>query len=160
LGGTTYEHGNGISVDASGNVYIVGFVNSPGGAGSTDVLIAKYNTSGVLQWQRSLGGGSADVGNGISVDSSGNVYITGRTNSQGAGSYDVLVTKLPANGGLTGIYGSLTYSARTLTDSARTLTDSARTLTDSARTLTDSAGTLSSSGMSLASSSTTIQIGA
>lgn len=67
---------NSIAVDSSANVYICGYyLNS----GTQDIYLAKYNTSGTLQWQRRLGGTGDQIGLGISADSSGNVYITGYT---------------------------------------------------------------------------------
>ncbi len=159
LGGATGDYGYGIAVDSSGNVYIAGYTASQG-AGGNDVLIAKYNTSGTIQWQRSLGGSGTDRGQAIAVDSSGNVYVTGYTASQGAGGNDVLITKLPASGGLTGTYGSLTYAATTLTDAARTLTAGTPTLTSTTTTLTDAATTLTDAAATLTSSTTTIQTGA
>ena len=97
LGGAGNDYGYGIAVDSSGNVYVTGFTISQG-AGSIDVLITKYDTSGTIQWQRTLGGASSDQGYGIAVDSSGNVYVTGFTNSQGAGNYEVLITKYNTSG--------------------------------------------------------------
>ena len=97
LGGASSDYGLGIAVDSSGNVYVTGYTQSQG-AGSGDVLIAKYNTSGTIQWQRTLGGANIDYGYGIAVDSSGNVYVTGNTASQGAGSLDVLIAKYNTSG--------------------------------------------------------------
>lgn len=87
----------GVAVDSSSNVYICGYTNSQG-AGSDDLLVAKYNSSGTLQWQRSLGGASNEYGQGIAVDSSNNVYVTGGTNSQGAGGNDFLIAKYNSSG--------------------------------------------------------------
>ena len=98
LGGVNSDYGTGIAVDGSGNVYITGFTLSSGEANG-NVLIAKYDTSGTIQWQRTLGGAGFDSGYGIAVDGSGNVYITGRTDSSNAGSYDVLIAKYDTNGG-------------------------------------------------------------
>jgi hypothetical protein len=159
LGGTGTEEGFGIAVDESGNVYVIGRTSSQG-AGGSDVLIAKYNTSGTIQWQRSLGGTGFETARGIAVDASGNVYVTGWTGSQGAGDNDVLIAKLPGNGGLTGTYGSLVYAATTLTAATRTLTSATRTLTDAARTLTDAPTTLTDAATTLTSSETIIQAGA
>jgi uncharacterized delta-60 repeat protein len=98
LGGASADVGYGIAVDSSGNVYIAGSTASQG-PGFGDAIIAKYNNSGVIQWQRVLGGASADDrGYGVAVDSSGNVYVAGQTQSQGAGQTDVLITKYNASG--------------------------------------------------------------
>jgi len=155
LGGADFDSGFGIAVDSSGNVYVAGQTASQG-AGSNDLLIAKYNTSGAIQWQRSLGGADSEAGSGIAVDSSGNVYVAGRTASQGAGNDDLLVAKLPGNGSLTGTYGNLTYATTTLTDATRTLTDATRTLTDAARTLTDASRTLTEAARTLTSTTPTL----
>jgi hypothetical protein len=97
LGDVGSEFAVGIAVDSSANVYITGYENSQG-QGGADVLIAKYDTSGTIQWQRILGGGSSDLGLAITVDSSGNVYVAGNTGSAGAGSNDALVTKYDTSG--------------------------------------------------------------
>jgi uncharacterized delta-60 repeat protein len=99
LGGSSNDIGRGIAVDSSGNAYVLGSTNSQG-AGGADILIVKYNTSGTLQWQRTLGGVSSDNGNGIAVDSSGNVYITGNTASSGEGLADAVVAKYNTTGTL------------------------------------------------------------
>lgn len=71
----------GIATDSSGNLYISGRTKSLGSSGTNRGFVAKYNTSGVLQWQRvlSASGGTQDLAitNGIAVDSSANVYVTG-----------------------------------------------------------------------------------
>ncbi len=84
-GGTSYDFGKGIAVDASGNVYVTGSFQGTGSfggpsqtsAGDADIFIAKYNSSGTWQWGQTAGGTSVDVGNSITVDPIGNVYITG-----------------------------------------------------------------------------------
>lgn len=62
---TTTFQSRGLVVDASGNVYISGLINSNG-------VIAKYNSSGTLQWQRQYA--SASPNTGLALDSSGNLY--------------------------------------------------------------------------------------
>lgn len=71
-GGT--DSGQGVAVDSSGNVYVVGYANV---SGIDSIQLAKYNSSGTIQWQRKLGNSSNSYGYGIAVDSSNNVYITG-----------------------------------------------------------------------------------
>jgi len=45
--------------------------------GGTDIFVAKYNKTGVLQWAFSVGGTGADQANAITVDANGYIYITG-----------------------------------------------------------------------------------
>ncbi len=47
-------------------------------AGGSDVFVARYAaSSGTLDWARKAGGTQDDYGNGITVDGSDNVYVTG-----------------------------------------------------------------------------------
>jgi VCBS repeat-containing protein len=117
LGGTgTTDQANGIAVDASGNVYVVGQANATWGtpvrayAGGVDVFVAKLNAStGALTWNTFLGAGSGtnDYGYGIAVDGSGNIYVDGDSNASwgapiraySSGS-DAFVAKLTSAGAL------------------------------------------------------------
>ena len=58
LGGTDIDSGRGVAVDSSDNIIVVGY-NRLDGAGSLDALVAKYNSSGTLQWSKTLGGTGA-----------------------------------------------------------------------------------------------------
>lgn len=123
MGGTGFDVGQSIAVDASGNAYTTGFFRGtvdfdPGAgtfnlssAGSDDVFISKLDASGNLVWARRMGGTSFDAGNAIKVDASGNVYTTGYfrgtvdfdpgagvVNLSSAGTDDVFVSKLDASG--------------------------------------------------------------
>jgi uncharacterized delta-60 repeat protein len=97
LGGAGVDWGQSVAIDSSNNVYVLGYTNSTG-AGSNDFLLAKYNSSGTIQWQRVLGGAGSDVGRGVSIDSSDNVYVIGQTASTGAGSNDFLIAKYNSAG--------------------------------------------------------------
>jgi uncharacterized repeat protein (TIGR02543 family) len=100
--------GQGISVDGSGNSYVTGCttgnLDDQTLTGFYDLVVAKYNISGVRQWTRLLGvAGKSTFGTGISVDVLGNSYVTGYTdgNLDGqthAGSQDVFVIKYDASG--------------------------------------------------------------
>lgn len=81
------------SIDSSGNVYITSTTPS-----NASILIAKYNVSGVLQWQRILNSSGNDTGKRIVVDSSGNVYITG--SPTGVTYSFILAAKYDTNGTL------------------------------------------------------------
>lgn len=155
LTGAGTEFGWGVAVDTSGNAYISGQTNSEG-AGGIDAVIAKYDTSGVLQWQRVLGGSGSDYGYGVSVDNAGSVYVAGQTTSSGAGGGDVLIFKIPDDGSLTGSYGPFTYAVSTLTAATASLTPSTSTFTDSASDLISATATLTSATSTLTSTVTTI----
>jgi len=70
----------GNAVDSSENVYVCGQINN---GSSANILIAKYNSSGTLQWQRQLAGASTSEAQGLALDSSGNVYVAGTSSSTG-----------------------------------------------------------------------------
>jgi len=96
-GGADDDDGIGVAVDSSGNVYLSGLTGSIG-AGGQDMVLVKYDGNGVQQWNRVWGGADDDGGSGVTVDSSGNVYLVGRTQSFGAGFYDMVLVKYDGNG--------------------------------------------------------------
>ncbi|MBL6978782.1 MAG: SBBP repeat-containing protein [Desulfobacteraceae bacterium] len=120
LGGSSSDAGTGIAVDSSGNAYLTGYTNSTNFPtqnpyqgtfdGDTDAFVTKLTSSGsALSYSTYLGGSSSDRGLGISVDSLGNAYVTGRTNSTNfptqnpyqettAGDTDAFITKLSSSG--------------------------------------------------------------
>src|SRR5205807_2269372 len=82
----------GISTDASGSIYIIGRTLSATGiatsgayqtsnAGNFDVFLAKFSSSGSRTWATYYGGSDDDEGYGVSIDGSGNVYVTGNARS-------------------------------------------------------------------------------
>jgi hypothetical protein len=89
IGGTLNDRCNAVTTDASGNVYMTGWFQgtvdfNPGAAtnsltayGNYDCFVLKLDVSGNYVWVKQLGGTSNDIGNGITVDASGNVYLTG-----------------------------------------------------------------------------------
>ena len=95
FGGTFYEEGDALAADSDGNAYMAGptlspsfpgsasIVLQPQTAGDYDVFIAKINPQGTaVVWATYLGGsGAGDYCEGIAVDSSGNVIVSGDTNS-------------------------------------------------------------------------------
>lgn len=80
LAGSSFDQAYAVDVDSSGNIYVAGVTQSQG-AGGSDFLIAKYNSSGTIQWQRSLGGANSDTAFCITSDSSGNTYVGGQSDS-------------------------------------------------------------------------------
>ncbi len=79
--GNSTDEGRFIAVDASGNVFVIG--NSNGGSSSIDFVTIKYNSAGVQQWvQRYTGIVSTgiDRASALTLDASGNVYVSGNSN--------------------------------------------------------------------------------
>jgi hypothetical protein len=100
-GGKQNDYGNGVAVDAFGNVYVVGTTNSFG-AGGSDVVLLKYDSSGKLLFQKTWGGIQNDFGTALTVDSGGYVYLTGYTYSLGPspGISAVILLKYDPSGNL------------------------------------------------------------
>ena len=125
MGGPDAELGYDVTADAAGNVYVTGYFHQtadfdpgPGvlnltSAGDNEIFVAKFDSGGNLLWAKRFGSASADYGSDIAVDAAGNVYVTGWfggavdfdpgagvTTLTSAGSDDVFVLKLSANGDL------------------------------------------------------------
>src|SRR3989344_4979276 len=92
IGGTADEPSFGIALDSSGNVYITGLTTSTdyptvsgydsSHNGGYDAFVSKLDsTLSSLSASTFIGGSSTDVSEAITLDSSGNVYITGETSS-------------------------------------------------------------------------------
>ena len=106
LGGSShYDDGSSITVNSNGNIYVTGKTSSsnfPTTTGSydtyyngsdTDVFVSKLSGDLInLLSSTYLGGSSNDYGNSIITDSSGNIYVTGKTSSSNfpttTGAYD------------------------------------------------------------------------
>lgn len=124
-GGTTADSPAGIKTDGSGNVYYTGYFTGTAdfdpGAGSVnlissggfDIFISRLSSSGGFTWARRIGSTLSDVAESIALDSTGNVYTTGRfqgtvdfdpganiSNLTASGNYDIFVSKLDNAGNL------------------------------------------------------------
>jgi uncharacterized delta-60 repeat protein len=77
--GNSSDAASSIALDGSGNVYVTGYSRAGSGFGTEDYATIKYNSSGVQQWvARYNGPGNFDdEATSITVDGSGNVYVTG-----------------------------------------------------------------------------------
>jgi len=114
FGGSEYDAGFAIAVDANGNSYITGqFRNTVDfdassatealtSSGQSDAFLAKYDTDGNLAWAHKMGGASFDGGQDLALDGSGNVYVCGDFQNSGtfdpADMTDVLFTEGQSDG--------------------------------------------------------------
>jgi len=91
------DEGYGIALDSTGSIYVVGInVVTPGT--DNDMVLVKYNSFGVQQWNRTWGGGNDDRGYDVAVDDSGNIFVTGNTVSFGPGECGTFVVKYSSAG--------------------------------------------------------------
>ncbi len=112
------DYGKNITTDGVGNVYLAGFFSQSSitfgttnliSNGGQDIFIVKYDSSGNVQWAKSLGGFGAEMSCGISIGGSSSIYIGGWFSSptinfgsttlnnavgSGVGSNDVFIAKL------------------------------------------------------------------
>jgi LPXTG-site transpeptidase (sortase) family protein len=113
LGGLSYDEADDLVTDGQGNIYVTGYTDvswgSPirGFSVIPDAFVAKLDPGGNLIWNTFLGGGGGDIGYGIALDASGNVYVTGQsTMTWGAplraysAASDGFLAKLDPNGNL------------------------------------------------------------
>jgi hypothetical protein len=122
MGASSYDWGLAMTNDAAGNVYTTGFFQNtvdfdPGAGTSTlsasgiDIFIQKLDVSGNFLWAKKISSSGEDKGNAITLDASGNVYVTGYYSGTadfdpGAGTFtmgtagvkDIFVLKLDASG--------------------------------------------------------------
>lgn len=118
LTGANYDRSYGIGVDGSGNAYVV-LSSTSTGSGDYDAVVVKYDTSGVLQWQRAIGDANPGWGFGIAVDAGGNSYLAGYNTYVGTGT-DVVVVKLDPTG--TEVWQRKIGPATNTADSGHTIT--------------------------------------
>jgi len=107
FGTPSTDFAKSIAVDASGNVYVAGETWNalPGQsyAGGGDTFVRKYDGSGNEFWTRQFGTFTTDSAYGVTVDTSGNVYVAGTTGGalpeqSSSGGWDAFVRKYDGSG--------------------------------------------------------------
>jgi hypothetical protein len=97
IGGSGFDQAVGIAVDAQGNAYVAGFTNSANFPTTTsglqrtlggdprvddDVFVLKLNPAGsTLVYSTYVGGSGFERASGITIDTDGNAYVAGFTDS-------------------------------------------------------------------------------
>ncbi len=110
------DKANGVTTDASGNVFVTGAFRGPTLVlgtttltnlfGSEDVFIVKYSPSGTVLWANSAGGTgiNSDIGYGVSADASGNVFVVGGFASPAVAFGTTTLTNISPSGGKDDIF--------------------------------------------------------
>lgn len=124
FGSQTFDNGFALDLDPDGNVVFTGFFTGTvdfdpdpnttfnmTSSGTNDVFVSKFSTDGDMVWAKRMGGTGNEIGEGIVIDNSGNVYTTGHftttadfnpgagaANLTSAGSDDIFISKLDGDG--------------------------------------------------------------
>jgi hypothetical protein len=98
---------SGITLDAAGNLYVVGTLTSPQFpdasitnsfyGGSSDAVALKLSPTGEILWLTYVGGLARDMGHAVALAPNGEVVVAGALESPGNGS-NVLVARLNSAG--------------------------------------------------------------
>jgi hypothetical protein len=143
IGGTGFDNSYSLTLDGSGNVVITGYFNGTAdfdpsastanitSAGGNEIFIARYNSSGDYLWAKGIGGTGGNQGNSLTLDGSGNVFVTGyftgtadfdpsasTANLTSAGGTDIFIAKYNSLGDYVwakGIGGTTNDSGNSLT---------------------------------------------
>ena len=83
--GTGSEGVTKLAIDSNGDLLAFGSFSTDitlgattyTSAGSTDLVLMKYNAVGTVSWAKQMGGANMDLGYGIALDSQDNILLTG-----------------------------------------------------------------------------------
>ncbi|MGK7915749.1 MAG: SBBP repeat-containing protein, partial [Prochloraceae cyanobacterium] len=95
------ESPTGVATDSEGNLYISGSTRGTPGEGGSSAWLIKYDSQGNLLSNQQLEASGSEVSAGIAIDNSGNLYLSGVTDSTSGGSdSDAWIAKYNADGNL------------------------------------------------------------
>jgi archaellin len=105
FGTSEYDYGWSVAADSSGNIFVTGFTGGSlfgSNLGGSDIFLTKYDGNGNQIWKKQFGTSSDDYGFSVAADSSGNIFVTGRTDGSfggsNLGSWDIFLAKYDGNG--------------------------------------------------------------
>lgn len=125
IGGTGWEYVPDVKTDGDGNIYTIGSFSGTAdfdgsaathnrtAAGERDAFVTKHTPDGQFAWVATFGGTKTDIGFGVDISSSGEVYVTGSFEEStdvdpgagtqtltSAGQEDMFIAKLNSSGAL------------------------------------------------------------
>lgn len=90
-----FDEGYDIAVDGSGNVYVTGGTSST--TSNANYITIKYNAAGVQQWATTYSNTNnsttSEVAYALTLDASGNVYVTGTSYANTTNDHDIATVK-------------------------------------------------------------------
>jgi len=157
-----FDYGAAVTVDGSGNVFVTGATHNTSSY-TFDIVVIKYNSSGVQQWATLFNGAGSDndIPSDIVLDGSGNIYVCGATTGSTTG-YDYLTMKLNSSGttqwtktydytSLNDIPGYIAYNSSTSKIAVAGASQSSSTNWDYTTLKYNTSGTLTNTNRSAAS---------
>jgi uncharacterized delta-60 repeat protein len=112
-GGSGYDRGSAISIDAAGQILVAGYSNNA--SDNSDMVIWRYNTDGSLDTSfgadgivvhdDAAGGSDDDRGSAISIDAAGQILVAGYSNNA-SGNSDMVIWRYNADGSLDTGFGA------------------------------------------------------
>ncbi len=116
-GSDSNDFSSSMVVDNSGNVYVTGYTSgliaeniiNTSNIGLINTFLTKFNNNGEIQWskqiEKEIDADCFDYSNFVTIDNSGNIYLTGETDCNldgnlNKGSYDLFFAKYDSNGNL------------------------------------------------------------
>ena len=97
IGGTGRDVGNSLVQTKDGGFAVTGWITGLG-AGGNDLFLMKFNSLGVLEWSRAVGGTSDEGGESVVQTSDSGYAVAGWTISYGAGGHDLFFVKFSSTG--------------------------------------------------------------
>lgn len=76
-GGNYSDSGYDVAVDFFNNVYVIGTTYGFGETPQNDGVLIKFNSFGVLEWNKTWGNHNQEFGQDIEIDPLGNIFIVG-----------------------------------------------------------------------------------
>jgi hypothetical protein len=154
--GTVGAQFSGVAIDSSSNLYAVGYISGTGSYGfggavtaigtstTYNSVLVKYSSAGTAQWAQTLSSGTGGAQfNGVTVDSSGNIYAVGYI--AGTGAY--------------GLGGSVTATGTSGSDNSLIVEYSSGGVPQWAQTLASGTGSAQFTGVTIDASGNTYAVG-
>jgi len=107
LGTSKDEDGYQVTTDSTGHIYMTGYTDGDldgnTSSGGRDIFLIKFNSSGTKIWTKQLGTSKDEEAFDVTIDSSGNIYISGYTEggldgNTNSGKSDIFLVKYNSSG--------------------------------------------------------------